>query len=341
MVHGQVWQVDSIAILNAGGWGTALAVMLARRGQRVALWTRRRGVAEQIRAERENRPYLPGIPVPPEVEVTDDLEAAVRGRSVVGMIPISAGVRPLARQLAPLLPSDALVFHGTKGFELESLRTASQVLAEELGPRFARRVGALSGPTHAEEVGRGMPTAAVLACPDRAVAEALQRCLNSTAFRVYTNDDVIGVEVCAALKNVIAIAAGVGDGLGFGDNAKAALLTRGLAEMGRLVAALGGRRESVAGLAGLGDVVATCTSRHSRNRRAGEQIGRGRTLEQVLAETRMVVEGVPATRAAVRLGEQSGVELPISRQVYAVLFEGRDPLEAIAELMARDPTVER
>ena len=334
-------QTPRIAILNAGGWGTALAVMLANRGYDVVLWARRPEAAEELSRKRQNEPYLPGITIPDAVQITPSLEAALSGRDVIGVVTISAALRALAQRLAPLAPSEALIFHGTKGFEPGELRTASEVLSSELGPAFAGRVAALSGPTHAEEVGRGVPTAAVLACQDRTVAEKLQGYLNSSAFRIYTNTDLLGVETCGGLKNVIALAAGVGDGLGFGDNAKAALITRGLAEMSRLVVALGGRPQTASGLAGLGDVVATCTSRHSRNRRAGEQIGLGRTLESVLAETRMVVEGVPATRAAVQLAERAGVELPIARQVHAVLFEGREPRAAIADLMAREATAER
>jgi glycerol-3-phosphate dehydrogenase (NAD(P)+) len=327
-------------MLNAGGWGTALAVMLARQGHDVTLWARRPEAAACMRESRRNATYLPGVEIPPQVAISSDLSEVLAERSIVGVAAISAGLRPLARDIAHLVDPDARVFHGTKGFELDTLATGSQVLEEELGARFHGRIAALSGPTHAEEVGKGMPTAAVLACPSGSVAAALQAELNSAAFRVYTNPDVIGVEVCASLKNVIALAAGVGDGLGFGDNAKAALITRGLAEMGRLAAALGGRRETASGLAGLGDVVATCTSRHSRNRRAGEALGQGRSLASILAETRMVIEGIPATRAAVRLAERTGVELPISHQVYAVLFEGRSPLSAIAALMGREATAE-
>ncbi|MCC7106302.1 MAG: NAD(P)-dependent glycerol-3-phosphate dehydrogenase [Chloroflexi bacterium] len=328
-------------MLNAGGWGTALAVMLARQGHDVMLWARRSEAAICLRESRRNAAYLPGVEIPSEVAISSDLAEVLAGRSIVGVAAISAGLRGLAQEVARLLDPDALVFHGTKGFELDTLATGSQVLAEELGPRFRGRIAALSGPTHAEEVGNGLPTAAVLACPSGSVAAALQAELTSAAFRVYTNPDVIGVEVCASLKNVIALAAGVGDGLGFGDNAKAALITRGLAEMGRLAAALGGQRETASGLAGLGDVVATCTSRHSRNRRAGELLGQGRSLASVLAETRMVIEGVPATRAAARLAERTGVELPISRQVVSELVEGQSPLSAIAALMGREATTER
>ena len=333
--------VTVVAVLNAGGWGTALAALLGRSGHVVRLWARREEQAAAMRADRQNRAYLPDVPLPPSVEPTSDLLAAVRYAEVAVLVPISAGVRDLARRLAAVIPPDALVVHGTKGLDRETLQRFSVVIAEELGPPHRGRVAVLSGPTHAEEVGRGIPTAAVVACADAEVAEALQAVLNGTTFRVYTNSDVVGVELCGALKNVVAIAAGIGDGLGSGDNAKAALMTRSLAEIGRLVLAAGGQPETVAGLAGIGDLMATCTSRHSRNRRAGELIGRGRTLDQVLAESPQVVEGVPATRAALTLATRHGVTMPIAEQLHRVLFEDRNPREALAELMGRDPTGER
>lgn len=326
-----------VAVLNAGGWGTALAIHLARQGHTVTLWARRAEAAERLRRERINAAYLPGVPIPPEIEITADLHTAVSERSVIVVAAISRAMRGLARQLAGALRPDALVVHGAKGFEPETLLRCSEVLEQELGPAFHGRVAVLSGPTHAEEVARGLPAAAVLACPAEDAARRLQRLLSGPSFRLYTNPDRLGVEVCAALKNVVALAAGVSDGLGYGDNAKASLITRSLAELGRLVGALGGNPATVSGLAGLGDIVATCTSRHSRNRWAGEQLGRGRPLEAVLASTPMVVEGVPATRAALALGARVGVELPITEQVAAVLFEGRRPEEALAALMAREP----
>jgi glycerol-3-phosphate dehydrogenase (NAD(P)+) len=256
-------------------------------------------------------------------------------------VPISAGLRDLARRVAPHLPDDATVVHGTKGLELGTLLRLSEVIESELRPSHQGRVAALSGPTHAEEVGRGIPTAAVVASPDPATATQLQSLLSGPTFRVYTNSDIVGVELCAALKNVVAIATGIGDGLGSGDNARAALMSRSIAEIGRLVQAAGGRADTVAGLAGVGDLIATCTSRHSRNRRAGELIGQGWTVERVLGESRQVVEGVPATRAAIALAQRYGVSMPIAERVHAVLFGGQDPIQALTELMARDPTAER
>ena len=329
-----------IAVLNAGGWGTALSVLLARAGHQVRLWARRPELAAAITMTRENATYLPGVRVPEEVSPTGDLDAAVAGCDVTILAPISVGMRTLATRLAPVLPGDALVVHGTKGLELPTLLRMSEVVEAELGAGHAGLVAALSGPTHAEEVGGGIPTAAVVAATDLSLAKALQTVLNGPSFRVYTNRDLVGVELCASLKNVLALAAGMSDGIGGGDNAKAALLTRSLAELGRLVVAAGGHAETVAGLAGIGDLVATCTSRHSRNRWAGEQIGRGKTLDEILCDSRQVVEGAPAARAALALAERWGVRMPIMEQVHAVLFEGRGPLQALEELMARDPTGE-
>lgn len=330
-----------VAVLNAGGWGTALAVVLARGGHQVRLWARRPEQAEALAQRRVNEAYLPGVALGPGIEPTADLKRAVDGAAAVVVVPISAALRELAQRIGPILPDDALVVHGTKGLERESLLRLSQVIESELRPAHRGRVAVLSGPTHAEEVGRGIPAAAVVASPDLEEAAALQAILNGPGFRVYTNADIVGVELCGALKNVVALATGIGDGLGGGDNARAALMTRSLAEIGRLVVAAGGRAETVSGLAGVGDLIATCTSRHSRNRRAGEQIGRGRPLSEVLAESAQVVEGVPATRAALELARRYGVTMPIAEQVHAILFEGRDPTTALVELMARDPTVEQ
>ena len=330
-----------VAVLNAGGWGTALAALLGRSGHEVRFWARRPEQAAALAASRENAAYLPGVPLTGAVTPTADLARAVDGCQVAVLAPISAGVRDLARRLAPLLAPETLVVHGTKGLELGTLLRASQVVESELGPVHRGRVAALSGPTHAEEVGRGIPTGAVVACADQAVCAGLQSVFTGATFRVYRNSDIVGVELCGSLKNVVALVAGMSDGLGGGDNAKAALMTRSLAEIGRLVQAAGGRASTIAGLAGIGDLVATCTSRHSRNRRAGELIGRGKTLDEIFAGSPQVVEGVPATRAAVGLAERLGVEMPIASQVYAILFEGKRPLQALAELMARDPTAEQ
>jgi glycerol-3-phosphate dehydrogenase (NAD(P)+) len=326
-----------LAVINAGGWGTALAVVLGNAGHQVRLWCRRAELAAEIERTSENRAYLPGVAVPPQVWPTDSLEDVVVGAEAVLLVPISRAVRETARDVAPYLRSGTPLVHASKGLESPSLLRLSEVVGQEVG---AGNVAVLSGPTHAEEVGRGMPTAAVVACADGSVAATFQRLLHGSTFRVYTSGDVVGVELCAALKNVVALATGAADGLGYGDNARAALITRSLVEIGRLVQAAGGDPRSVAGLAGLGDMVATCTSRHSRNRWAGEQLGRGRGLAEIVASTPKVIEGIPAARAAVALAARYGVDLPVCEQVEQVLSHGLSVQAALAGLMGREATAE-
>jgi glycerol-3-phosphate dehydrogenase (NAD(P)+) len=330
----------TVAIINAGGWGTALAIKLAKQGHQVRLWARRPEMAACIARDRENVRYLAGVGLPESILVTADLNEAVADAEAVVVAAIAGYMREIARRLRPLLQPDVLIIHGTKGLEPESWCPPSQVLMQELGQDFVDRVAALGGPTHAEEVARQLPTAAVVACADGDSASRLQSLLATTWFRVYTNPDVLGVELCSAAKNVIAIAAGIGDGLGYGDNSKAALMTRALAEMWRLVEQYGGSFATVAGLAGVGDVIATCTSRHSRNRWAGEQLGRGVSAADVVASTPMVIEGIPSARAMVALAQRHGVEMPICEGVYRILFEGQRPDEALRELLARGSTSE-
>ena len=334
-------RVRTVAVVNAGGWGTALAVKLANQGYEVRLWARRKEQAARIAAERENREYLPYVSVPPTVQVTSDLAAAVADADAVVVAAIASFIRELGKRLRPLIRRDALVVHGAKGLEPATWSRLSTVLADELGSDLGGRMAVLAGPNHAEEVARQLPTAAVIASADPASAAELQAMLGTPWFRVYTNIDVIGVELCSAAKNVIAIAAGIGDGLGYGDNSKAALITRAVAEIGRLVERHGGSPATVAGLAGVGDVVATCTSRHSRNRWAGEQIGRGRSAEDVARSTPMVIEGIPSAEAVVSLAREAGVEMPICEGVYRIVFEGKRPDDALRELLARGSTSER
>jgi glycerol-3-phosphate dehydrogenase (NAD(P)+) len=327
-----------VAVINAGGWGTALAVLLAQAGFDVRLLCRRAEAASELNTVRENRAYLPGVALPPGVVATASVEDALDAAGAVLLVPISRAMRETVRRVAPHLPRQAPVLHATKGLELGSLERLSEVIAQELGR--PGQVGVLSGPTHAEEVGRGVPTAAVIACQDVLLAASFQELLHGPRFRVYRSTDVVGVELCGALKNVVALATGALDGLGYGDNTRAALITRALAEIGRLVQAAGGDPRSVAGLAGLGDVIATCTSRHSRNRWAGEQIGRGRAVADVLASTPQVIEGIPVTRAALRLAARYGVEMPVCEQVHAVLYEDAPVGEAMDRLMSREATAE-
>jgi glycerol-3-phosphate dehydrogenase (NAD(P)+) len=326
-----------VAVINAGGWGTALAVLLGNSGHAVRLWCRRPELAMEIAGDRENRAYLPGVAVPPDVLPSHSLEEVLIGAEAVILAPISRAMREIARQVAPFVRAGTPVVHASKGLELPSLLRLSEVIAEELS---RSDVAVLSGPTHAEEVGRGLPTAAVIASRDDLVASTFQGLLHGPRFRVYTSTDVVGVELCAALKNVIALATGASDGLGYGDNARAALITRSLTEIGRLVQAAGGDARSVAGLAGLGDVVVTCTSRLSRNRWAGEQIGRGRPVAEIVASTPQVIEGIPATRAALALSTRYSVELPVCATVDRVLNQGLPVQQALGELMGREATVE-
>jgi glycerol-3-phosphate dehydrogenase (NAD(P)+) len=328
-----------LAVVNAGGWGTALSVLLANAGHEVRLWCRRAALAEAIARTRENLVYLPGVRVPAGVQPSAALEEVVSGASAVLLVPISRAMREVAGLVAPHVAPGVPVLHATKGLEFPSLDRLSEVACEVLG-RDRGTVAALSGPTHAEEVGRGLPAAAVVACADASVANVFQELLHGPTFRVYTSTDLVGVELCGALKNVIALATGAADGLGYGDNARAALITRSLVEIGRLVQAAGGDPRTVAGLAGLGDVVATCTSRHSRNRWAGEQIGRGRAPAEVVASTPKVIEGIPATRAAVDLAARYGVDLPVCMQVDQVLNHGAPVQDITSRLMGREPRTE-
>jgi len=284
-----------VAVLGAGSWGTTLAVLLAEKGCRVSLWARRPQAAEELRWRRENVSYLPGIVIPFEVAITSDLGEALHNAEVVVLSVPSHALRPTLRLARPFLPSAALLINTAKGLEVDTLLRLSQVVAEELGEEAKRRLVVLSGPSHAEEVSRRFPTAVVVASEEPRTAEAAQDLFSTSYLRVYTNPDLVGVELGGALKNVIALASGMADGLGFGDNTRAAIITRGLAEIARLGVRLGANPLTFAGLAGLGDLVVTCTSPHSRNRQAGLLIGRGHTLEQALAQVGMVVEGVRTT----------------------------------------------
>ena len=334
--------MKKIAIIGAGSCGTALAIALAlsRKPHRLSLWVHGADVLESLRARRENCIYLPGIPVPDQIEVTGEMSEALAGADIVlGVMP-SAHARSIysaiRTHLIPAQGKPGPVFvSATKGLEQDSLARMTQVIADVLGRDSVSRVAVLSGPSFARELARGDPTAVVIASEDAAVAAAVQEEFSGPTLRLYSNPDVTGVELCGAVKNVIAIAAGVCAGLGFGANTSAALVTRGLAEMSRLVVALGGRRDTPTGLAGLGDLVLTTTGSLSRNRTVGVELGRGRALADILAGMRMVAEGVGTTAAMLALARRHGIETPIAEQVYAVLHQGRAPREAIRELMER------
>jgi glycerol-3-phosphate dehydrogenase (NAD(P)+) len=320
------------ALLGAGSWGTALAVQLARSGHSVRLWARDAAIATEIAERRRNTRYLPDVPLPEAIQGESELATALADAETVIVAIPSQFCASVYRSLAGLAPASAALVSATKGIEADTLRRMTEVADAELP---GRRLAVLSGPSFALEVAQGQPTAVVVAARERATAEALQRALASRSFRVYSSDDVVGVELAGAVKNVVAIAAGIVDGLGYGHNTVAALITRGLAELSRLVVALGGRADTVAGLAGLGDLVLTCTGALSRNRRLGQALGRGSSLAAATADSNMVAEGVRTTLAACELAERAGVEMPISRQMKAVLYDGKPPREAVDELMLR------
>lgn len=329
--------MGKVAVLGAGSWGTALAVLLAKKNYSVFLYGRSKQETESIAAAGQNSRYLPGVKLPSALIPTADLEQALdRSELVVLSVP-SHAVRETARRIKPWLPKGALVVNTAKGIEQESFLRLTQVLGEEL-PGINTVV--LSGPSHAEEVGRSVPTAIVAACERQDLAEAVQEYFMEPSFRVYTNPDVIGVELGGALKNVIALCTGMADGLGFGDNSKAALMTRGLTEIGRLGVAMGAQPLTFSGLTGVGDLIVTCTSMHSRNRRAGVLLGQGKPLAEVLDEVGMVVEGARTTQAAYFLARKLKVEMPIVEQAYKILFTGADPYQAVKDLMQRGRTHE-
>jgi glycerol-3-phosphate dehydrogenase (NAD(P)+) len=324
--------VSAVAVLGAGSWGTALAVHLARSGHEVRLWARDAQLSDEMRRTRSNPRYLQGVELPDAVEPTAGLDAVRDAAFVVIAVP-THGLRAVMRSIAPDLAPGAVLVSAAKGIETDSLQRMSQVIEEETGGRG--RVVVLSGPSFAAEVARGLPTALLAASTDAAAACAVQDGFRGQGVRLYVSDDVPGVEIGGALKNVIAIAAGAVEGLGLGHNALAALITRGLAEISRLACAEGGRRDTLSGLSGLGDLVLTCTGDLSRNRRVGIELGRGRPLPEILAGLHMVAEGVRTTGAALALGHKHGVELPIASQMAGVLDGTISPLQAVETLMGR------
>ena len=330
--------MSRIAVIGAGAWGTALAIALGRNdGHAIRLWANEPDVVESIAARRVNERFLPGFEIPAAVDATNDLKAALAGTEIVVSVMPSQYCRALFERMAPILSPQTLLVSCTKGLENGTLLRMSELISDVLRQqKFAPRVGALSGPSFAKEVARGDPTAVTIASSDSELARAVQHAFNSSRFRVYTNDDVIGVELGGALKNIIAIAAGVCDGLGLGHNSVAALITRGLAEIARLVVACGGRLDTMAGLAGLGDLVLTCTGDLSRNRSVGVELGKGRKLPDIIAGMHgAVAEGVFTTKAAVGLARKKNVEMPITEQMFAILEQSKAPQQAIEELMTR------
>lgn len=320
------------AVLGAGAWGTTLSILLAEGGHQVSLWSYEADLVPEMIKYRENRKYLSGFPLPESIDLVDSREVAWQGAE---LIILAVPTQYLRAQLKGL-PADALVVSASKGLEEKTLRRPSEMIAE-----FHKNdLAVLSGPNLAKEIAGGKPAASVVAAPQLSTAEKAQKYLMRDRFRVYTNTDVIGVELGGALKNIIAIAAGCADGLGLGDNAKSALLIRGIAEITRLGVALGARAETFFGLSGMGDLITTCESELSRNHKVGYEIAKGRKLPEILGSMKEVAEGVPTSRAALELSRKKRVVMPITEQVNRVLFEGRDPYQAIEELMTRTPTSE-
>lgn len=326
-----------ISIIGAGSWGTALALLLHKNGHHVTVWSIIESEIEMLKAEHEHKDKLPGVKLPDSIEFTTDLQSAVTDRDVLVLAVPSSYTRSTSRSMSPYVHEGQLIVNVSKGVEEKTLMTMSQIIEEELP---LAEVAVLSGPSHAEEVGRGLPTTIVVGAKKKATAEYLQNIFMNEAFRVYISPDILGIELGAALKNVVALAAGIADGLGYGDNAKAALITRGITEIGRLGVAMGGKLETFCGLTGIGDLIVTCASMHSRNRRAGILIGQGYTMEQAMDEVKMVVEGVYSAKAAIGLAAKYNVQLPIIEEVNAILFEGQPADEAVRNLMLRDKKIE-
>ncbi len=326
-----------ISILGAGSWGTALAVLLHNNGNEVTLWSALKDEVELLSEKREHPLKLPGVRLSEKIHITSDLEESLESPDAAVLAVPSPFTRSTAAQMAPFVKKGQKIVNVAKGIEENTLMTLSEIIEEEIP---GGDVCVLSGPSHAEEVGRGIPTTCVVSAKNRESAEYLQGIFMSPVFRVYTTPDILGVELGGALKNVIALAAGTADGLGYGDNTKAALITRGIAEIARLGVEMGARMETFYGLSGIGDLIVTCASVHSRNRKAGYLMGKGYTMEQAMDEVKMVVEGVYSAKAAKSLSEKYQVEMPIINEVNKVLFEGKSAAEAVKDLMLRDKKVE-
>jgi glycerol-3-phosphate dehydrogenase (NAD(P)+) len=325
-----------IGVIGAGSWGTTLADLLARNNNSVTLWVYEQDLVESMSRTRVNDLYLPGFVLADNLTFTGELAAAVEGSDLLVLVPPSQVMRAVLTRAAPNISAETLLVSASKGIENETLKTMSEVLEEVLPPASGKNPVFLSGPSFAREVAAGMPTAVVAASRERETARQVQEVFSTPSFRVYTNDDVVGVELGGALKNVIALAAGVSDGLGFGYNTRAALITRGLAEISRMGLAMGANPATFSGLAGMGDLVLTCTGDMSRNRTVGMELGRGRSLQEILAGMKMVAEGVKTTLSAYQLAEKLNVEVPITEQMYRILYEGKDPRQAVTDLMLRE-----
>lgn len=324
--------MSKINVIGSGGWGTAVAIMLANNGHDIMLWSYMEQESKDLKKYRENKPFLPGIAIPDSVKFTCDIAKCGCADMIITAVP-SHAMRQTAKKLSPYIKEGQLILNISKGLEENTLATMSQVLREEI-PQG--EIAIMSGPSHAEEVSRGIPTTNVVAASSEDIANKIQDMVMNPLFRIYTNLDMLGVELGGSLKNVIALCAGILDGLNMGDNTKAALITRGIVEISRLGVAMGANPETFNGLSGIGDLIVTCTSMHSRNRRAGILIGQGKSCEEATAEVKMVVEGVKTCHATKQLADKVGVEMPIVNEAYKVLFEGMPVKDAIPNLMSRD-----
>ncbi|HIV41066.1 MAG TPA: NAD(P)H-dependent glycerol-3-phosphate dehydrogenase [Candidatus Mediterraneibacter guildfordensis] len=323
----------NVGVLGAGSWGTALSVLLTENGHQVTVWSIDENEVNMLNEKREHVQKLPGVKLPDSMVVTTDLEGTVKGKDFLVLAVPSPFTRSTAKKMAPFVAEGQIIVDVAKGIEEATLLTLSKQIEEEI-PQAD--VAVLSGPSHAEEVGRKLPTTCVIGAKTRKTAEYLQSMFISPVFRVYTSPDILGIELGGSLKNVIALAAGIADGLGYGDNTKAALITRGIAEITRLGVKMGGRIETFSGLTGIGDLIVTCASVHSRNRKAGYLMGQGMSMQEAMDEVKMVVEGVYSAKAAAKLAEKYGVSMPIVDEVNAVLFDGKSPAEAVNDLMMRE-----
>ena len=328
-----------ISVIGSGGWGIALAILLHENGHNLTIWSFDKKEVEELKETKQNKAKLPNILIPNDIEVTNDLKEAVSDKDILVLAVPSKAIRSVSKSLKNIIKDNQIIVNVAKGLEEDTLKTMTDIIEEELKGKNPQ-VAVLSGPSHAEEVGKGIPTTCVVSAHNKELTLYLQNIFMNPSFRVYTSPDMIGVEIGGALKNVIALAAGIADGLNYGDNTKAALITRGIKEISTLGVAMGGEQSTFYGLTGLGDLIVTCASMHSRNRRAGILLGQGKTLDEAIKEVNMVVEGVYSAKSALMAAKKYNVEIPIIEQVNAVLFENKNAAEAVNELMIRDKKLE-
>ena len=331
--------MTKISVIGSGGWGIALTILLHKNGHDLTIWSFDKKEAEELKKTRQNKTKLPNILLPEDIKVTDDLKEAVDDKDILILAVPSKAIRSVSKSLKDIIKDNQIIVNVAKGLEEDTLKTMTDIIEEELKGKKPQ-VAVLSGPSHAEEVGKGIPTTCVVSAHNKELTLYLQNIFMNPSFRVYTSPDMLGVEIGGALKNVIALAAGIADGLNYGDNTKAALITRGIKEISALGVAMGGEQSTFYGLTGLGDLIVTCASMHSRNRRAGILLGQGKTLDEAIKEVNMVVEGVYSAKSALMAAKKYNVEIPIIEQVNAVLFENKNAAEAVNELMIRDKKLE-